>query len=191
MRIITGKARGIKLVTPEGEMTRPTAERTKEAIFSMIQFDIEGRRVLDLFAGSGQLGLEALSRGAAEAVMVDQSKEAVRVIKQNVEKTKLTEGATVICAEFAEFLRGRRGAKPFDIIFLDPPYAMHAVSAAITALEKAKLIKSTTKIVCESEEPSPIGEETDLAKRYTVLKSAKYGKAYVTVLTPRSEEGEA
>lgn len=190
MRIITGKARGIKLVTLEGEMTRPTAERTKEAIFSMIQFDIEGRRVLDLFAGSGQLGLEALSRGAAEAVMVDQSKEAVKVINQNVEKTKLKEGATVICAEFAEFLRGRRGTKPFDIIFLDPPYAMRAVSAAIIALEGAGLIKSTTKIVCESAEPSPIGEETDLAKRYTVLKSAKYGKAYVTLLTPKSEEGE-
>lgn len=188
MRIITGKARGVKLVTLEGNMTRPTAERTKEAMFSMIQFDIEGRRVLDLFAGSGQLGLEALSRGAAEAVMVDQSKEAIKIIHQNVEKTKLSEGAVVICAEFAEFLRSRRGGKPFDIIFLDPPYSMRAVSAAIIALENAKLIKSTTKIVCESEEQYPIGKETDLAKRYTVLKNAKYGKAYVTLLTPKDEE---
>ena len=96
MRVITGRARGIKLVTLEGEMTRPTSERAKEAIFSMIQFDLEGRRVLDLFAGSGQMGIEALSRGAAQAVMVDQSKDAIAIIKQNVEKTKLSEGAVVV-----------------------------------------------------------------------------------------------
>ena len=80
MRIITGKAKGIRLVTLEGDTTRPTAERVKEAVFSMIQFDIEGRRVLDLFAGSGQLALEAISRGAAEAVLVDKSKDAIKVI---------------------------------------------------------------------------------------------------------------
>lgn len=188
MRVITGRARGIKLVTLEGEMTRPTSERAKEAIFSMIQFDLEGRRVLDLFAGSGQMGIEALSRGAAQAVMVDQSKDAIAIIKQNVEKTKLSEGAVVVCAEFAEFLRNRRGAEPFDIVFLDPPYAMHAIPAAIEALEKARLIKNTTKIVCESGEAEPVGRETALGKRYTVLKAAKYGKSYVTLLTPAEEE---
>ena len=87
MRIITGKAKGIVLKTPAGEATRPTAERVKEAVFSMLQFDIEGRSVLDLFAGSGQMGLEALSRGAQEATFVDKSKEAIKLIKENIEKT--------------------------------------------------------------------------------------------------------
>ena len=86
MRIITGKAKGIRLVTLEGEATRPTSERVKEAVFSMLQFDIEGRRVLDLFSGSGQLALEAVSRGAAEAVLVDKSKDAVKIINTNIEK---------------------------------------------------------------------------------------------------------
>ena len=91
MRIITGRARGIRLDTLEGEMTRPTTERAKEAIFSRLQFEVEGRRVLDLFAGSGQMGLEALSRGATHAVMVDQSKEAIAIIRKNAEpKTETT-----------------------------------------------------------------------------------------------------
>ena len=95
MRIITGKAKGIILKTPAGEATRPTAERVKEAVFSMLQFDIEGRSVLDLFAGSGQMGLEALSRGAQEATFVDKSKEAIKLIKENIEKTRLSDNATV------------------------------------------------------------------------------------------------
>ena len=89
MRIITGKAKGTKLLTLEGNDTRPTSERSKEAIFSMLQFDIEGRDVLDLFAGCGQLSLEALSRGAAHAVMTDKSAEAIRIIRTNAAKTKL------------------------------------------------------------------------------------------------------
>ena len=89
MRVITGKARGIRLTAPDGEQTRPTAERTKEAVFSMIQFETEGRQVLDLFAGSGQLGIEALSRGAAHAVFVDSSKQAIAVIERNLCKTRL------------------------------------------------------------------------------------------------------
>ncbi|MGN1048588.1 MAG: RsmD family RNA methyltransferase, partial [Eubacteriales bacterium] len=95
MRIITGSAKGVRLATLDGENTRPTTERAKEAVFSMLQFDIEGRRVLDLFAGSGQMGLEALSRGAASAVMVDHAKAAVEIIHKNIEKTKL-EGAGVV-----------------------------------------------------------------------------------------------
>ena len=101
MRIITGSAKGVKLFTLNGEdITRPTAERVKEALFSMIQFDIEGRRVLDLFAGSGQLGLEALSRGAASATFVDSSKSAVEIIKKNAEKTKLIDRARILNADY-------------------------------------------------------------------------------------------
>lgn len=186
MRIITGKARGVRLDTLEGDMTRPTTERAKEAIFSMIQFDIEGRRVLDLFAGSGQLGLEAVSRGAEHAVLVDQSREAVAIIDRNARKTRLEAACTVICADFAAYLRARRGRDAFDIIFLDPPYAMRAVPAAVEEICKARALKPHGLIICESGEPDPLGYATGtaLSARFTRLKEVKYGKAYVTVLTP-------
>ena len=142
MRIITGKAKGIKLNSLEGNNTRPTSERTKEAVFSMIQFEIEGRRVLDLFAGSGQMGLEALSRGASSAVMVDHSKAALSVIKQNILKTKL-EGAQAICADSLEFLRAegrkRNEAEKFDIVFLDPPYGEKLIPKALELMLSADL----------------------------------------------------
>ena len=115
MRIITGKAKGIRLKTLEGDMTRPTSERVKEAIFSMIQFDIEGRRVLDLFAGSGQMALETISRGAASAVLVDQSKPAIKIIEENAIKTKLAPFCTIRQSESMDFLRRTRDA--FDIVF--------------------------------------------------------------------------
>ena len=153
MRIITGRARGIQLVTLEGDMTRPTSERAKMAIFSSLQFELEGRRVLDLFAGSGQMGLEAVSRGASHAVLVDQSKDAVKIIQKNAEKTKLTEDCTVICADFSEFLRQRRGKEPFDIVFIDPPYAMKACKAAVEAILENRLLKPHGILVLESAEP--------------------------------------
>ena len=104
MRIITGSARGTKLVTLEGETTRPTAERVKEAVFSMLQFEIEGRMVLDLFAGSGQLALEALSRGAAKATMIDTSRDAVAVIMENAKKTRLFDRCRISCADSISFI---------------------------------------------------------------------------------------
>ena len=124
MRIITGKARGIKLVSLEGDATRPTSERVKEAVFSMIQFDIEGRSVLDLFSGSGQLALEALSRGAAHAVMIDKSRDAVKIIKTNVEKTKLAEDCEIFNCDYKEYITKNKG-RQFDIVFVDPPYAQN------------------------------------------------------------------
>lgn len=119
MRIITGIARGRKLKTLQGDAVRPTAESVKEALFSIIQFDIEGRRVLDLFAGSGQLGLEALSRGAKSVVLVDSSKEAVETIKSNIASTGLT-GASAVYSEAYSYLLVNKGE--YDIVFLDPPY---------------------------------------------------------------------
>ena len=114
MRIITGTARGTRLETLPGDATRPTAERVKEALFSMIQFDIEGRRVLDLFAGSGQLGLEALSRGAAKATFVDSNRDALNVIKRNAQKTKLYDRC-VLQAHLYGFCPGSGGREKFDI----------------------------------------------------------------------------
>ena len=186
MRIITGRARGIQLVTLEGDMTRPTSERAKMAIFSSLQFELEGRRVLDLFAGSGQMGLEAVSRGAAHAILVDQSKEAVKIIQKNAEKTKLSEDCTVICSDFSEFLRQRRGRDPFDIVFIDPPYAMKACKAAVEALLENRLLKPHSILVLESAEPDPLGTGTALAEKFDVVKSARYGAAYVNILTPKA-----
>lgn len=186
MRIITGRARGIQLVTLEGDMTRPTSERAKMAIFSSLQFELEGRRVLDLFAGSGQMGLEAVSRGAEHAVLVDQSKDAVKVIQKNAEKTRLSEDCTVICSDFAEFLRQRRGKEPFDIVFIDPPYAMKACKAAVEALLENRLLKPHGIVVLESAEPDPLGVGTPLAERFEVVKSARYGVAHVSILTPKA-----
>ena len=132
MRIITGKARGVRLKTLEGDATRPTGERCKEALFSMIQFDIEGREVLDLYAGSGQLGLEALSRGAASATFVDKSKQATGIINENIIKTKLLDGSRVICSDVTDFIRTVRGRKKYDI------------SLAATADQRSQLIRFFT-----------------------------------------------
>lgn len=120
MRVITGSARGARLETLDGLETRPTAERVKEALFSSIQFELEGRKVLDLFAGSGQLGIEALSRGASLAVFIDQSADAVRIVKSNLAHTHLFEKARVLETEAVAFLA--RTKETYDVIFLDPPY---------------------------------------------------------------------
>ena len=183
MRIITGRARGIQLVTLEGDMTRPTSERAKMAIFSSLQFELEGRRVLDLFAGSGQMGLEAVSRGASHAVLVDQSKDAVKIITKNAEKTRLSEDCTIICSDFSEFLKQRRGRDPFDIVFIDPPYAMKACKAAVEAILTNRLLKSGGILVLESAEPDPLGVGTPILEQFEVLKSTRYGAAYVNILS--------
>lgn len=184
MRIITGSARGTKLMTLAGDdVTRPTAEMVKEAIFSMIQFDIEGRRVLDLFAGSGQLGLEALSRGAASATLSDISKEACEIVKKNAQKTHLYEKCRVLNSDYKTVIRGFRGREKFDIVFLDPPYASNFISDAIEQLCNADALASGAVIVCESNNPSPYSPEGFTVRRFT-----RYSKTYVTLLEKESGE---
>ena len=183
MRIITGKARGVRLDTPAGENTRPTAERAKEAVFSMLQFEMESRNVLDLFAGSGQLGLEALSRGAAHAVLVDRDKTAAEIIKKNTVKTRLAPDCEVYCADYTEFLRGCRGKRHFDLVFLDPPYAAHLIPDALRQLKKYRALAPNATVVCESgAEEDVFGGDDTLAALFDVRRTAKYGVAYVTVL---------
>ena len=121
MRIITGRARGVRLSTLAGEHTRPTSERAKEAIFSMLQFDLLGKEVLDLFAGSGQMGLEAVSRGAARATLCDRAKEAIEVIRANALKTRLAPMCEILCMDYEAALRAFRKKCQFDVVFLDPP----------------------------------------------------------------------
>lgn len=179
MRIIAGTKRGKKLLSLEGEQVRPTTNMVKEALFNILQFGIEGRRFLDLFAGSGQIGLEALSRGAREAVFVDSSRDSVRVIQKNVEAAGFAEQAKVVSADFAGFLRGERGR--FDVAFLDPPYQAGLLGDALgLAAEK---MSSGGVIVCEhgSKEEPP-----QAAGAFSRRKTYRYGRTSLTVY--RAEE---
>lgn len=186
MRIITGAARGVPLATLPGEATRPTSERAKEAIFSMLQFRIEGGEVLDLFAGSGQLGLEALSRGASHAFFADSSAIAVDVIRKNAEKTRLADACTIIHADHAAALAKLRGEKRFDIVFLDPPYRSGLIGEALGLLADFRLLNPSAVVVCESGEGG-IPSARDSAT-YEIFKRAKYGAARVTLLRPLWEQ---
>ena len=156
MRIITGSAKGVSLLTLEGDATRPTSARAKEALFSMLQFDIEGRRVLDLFGGSGQLGLEALSRGAVACTFVDAAPEAVAVIRKNIEKTGFADRARVQNTDYRSFLR-KYAADGFDLVFLDPPYVLSAgvVSAMLKHLVAQGALRSGATVVYERSSQAP------------------------------------
>lgn len=189
MRVITGTAKGVRLDAPEGESTRPTSERTKEALFSMIQFEVEGRRALDLFAGSGQLGIEAISRGAKNAVFVDRSREAVGIIRKNLEKTKFSAVGEIVNGEALSFLRHPHG-HVFDLAFLDPPYAQKAIPTVLRELLRRKRLLSGALLVCETGDPADVfgGDET-LAAAFEVRRQARHGVAYITLLAWYNEKG--
>ena len=173
MRVITGTAKGRKLKTLEGEIVRPTIERVKEAVFSIIQFEIEGRRILDLFAGSGQLGIEALSRSALSAVFIDADKSAVAIIKENLEATKLADKATVLQTDALAFLQTSN--LTFDIAFLDPPYGTGVLQKVLPQV--AAKIAPGGIILCES----PFGEELPhTVAELTRTRVYRYGKTAVT-----------
>ena len=174
MRIITGTARGTRLKAPEGETTRPTAERVKEAVFSMIQFEIEGRRVLDLFGGSGQLALEALSRGAASATICDNSAEAIKIIKENAQKTHLYDRCVVLNTDSVRFAAGK--GEPFDIVFIDPPYASGLQRVTFEALAAGGRIAPGGLVIIESSE-----EPDYLPDGFRVRRHSSYSKKHITV----------
>lgn len=174
MRVITGTARGMTLRTLEGNDVRPTTDKVKEAVFSAFQFEIEGRRILDLFAGSGQLGIEALSRGAESAVFVDADKNAVKIVKENLAKTKLDSLATVVQTDSIAFLS--MTDRIFDLAFLDPPYEKGLLQKALAKI--GGLIADGGAVICEH----PFKEE--LEETYGPLvksKEYKYSKTAVTV----------
>lgn len=186
MRIITGSARGTRLETLAGEdVTRPTVERVKEAIFSMINFELEGRNVLDLFGGSGQMALEALSRGAAKATICDSSRDAVAVIKRNAQKTKLYEKTKILSSDYKAALNGAKGEK-FGIVFLDPPYGeSEMLTDSLDRLVRLDLLSNGAVIICESDKKEPIEAEGLRVRRFS-----RYGKVYITVLTNAPEDEE-
>ena len=183
MRIITGKARGAKLKAPEGLDTRPTTEAAKEAIFSAIQFDLHDRRVLDLFGGTGQLALEALSRGAAFAVITDSSREAVAVIKENAVHTKLMPNCRILCSEWREYLRFAKGKEKFGLVFLDPPYANGILDEVLAGILEADILEEDAILVCESDRdgiPAPLEGFTQ--------KLHRFGKVHVSIYRAQKEE---
>ena len=180
MRVITGTARGVKLLSPEGMDVRPTTDKVKESIFNIIQFDLEGSRVLDLFAGSGQLGIEALSRGAQNAVFVDSSKKSIDLAKKNLEHTRLIDNAKLLCVDYALFLQG--STDTFDIIFLDPPYNTAILQRAINSADK--ILSPYGLLVCEHGTDEEVTPPNDA---YT-QKSYKYGKITLTVFRKQAKE---
>lgn len=176
MRVISGKARGVVLKTPVGMATRPTADRVKEALFSIIQFDLPGARILDLFGGTGQLGIEALSRGAASAVFVDQREDACRMIQENLRRTKLIQHGKVIRSDYLAYLKNTQ--EKFNIVLLDPPYAEYFLENALNLITEIDILQSGGIIVTER----PLGKELPLNfQGYIRSKDYKYGKTLLAL----------
>ena len=186
LRIITGTAKGKKIETLEGEATRPTSERIKEAVFSSIQFDIENRRVLDLFAGSGQLGLEALSRGAASVTFVDSSRDAMDIVKRNAKSTRFFDSSRYTVSDWRNYIRKASGRDKYDLVFIDPPYSMECCADALSRLCDSGLLENGAIVVLES------GTEeinTEELTSFEVIKSTHYGKkTFVNILMYREEK---
>ena len=176
MRVITGKAKGVVLKTPDGMNTRPTSDRVKEALFSAINFDIPGMDVLDLFGGTGQLGIEALSRGANKAVFVDAGEDACKLIRENLRRTKLESQARVVRSDYLSFLKTCR--EKFGIIFLDPPYAEVFLENALNFIAEIDILQSGGIIITER----PVGKELPWEfAGFTRSKDYKYGNTVLAI----------
>ena len=176
MRVITGSARGVQLKTPEGLKTRPTSDRVKEALFSIIQFDVPCARVLDLFGGTGQLGIEALSRGAKSAVFVDEGEKACALIRENLKRTRLDNSAKVIRSDYLQYLQNCR--ETFDIVFLDPPYAEVFLENALNKLAEIDILETGAIIVAERSVNKELPWELP---GFTKSKDYKYGNTLLTL----------
>ena len=175
MRVITGIARGRKLKELSGMETRPTTDRVKESLFNIVQFDLEGRKVLDLFAGTGQLGIEALSRGAGSAVFVDMRKDAAALIRDNLKLTGLAGQGRVHQGDALAFLASCR--EKFDLIFLDPPYQTPLLEQALEKIAAFDILTKHGIIMCESALDKAL---PDLAAPYEKGKEYRYGKIKLT-----------
>lgn len=175
MRVITGSARGRKLKTPETYDIRPTTDNVKESVFNIIQFDVEGRQVLDLFAGTGQLGIECLSRGAANAVFVDKDREAVRIIRDNLKTCGMN--ATVLQEDSLSFLNH---CGKFDIIFIDPPYDSDLYESALKIINLVDILSEGGIIVCEARREKALPEMTP---PYVKRKEYNYGRVKICIYT--------
>ena len=185
MRVISGKSRGVRLKTPAGMETRPTADRVKEAMFSILQFELPGTKVLDLFGGTGQLGIEAISRGAKEAVFVDQSANACKLIQENLKLAHMEKEGKVIRGDYLTFLKNTK--EKFDIILLDPPYAEVFLENALNLITEIDILQTNGIIVAEC----PLGKELPWEfPGLTRSKDYKYGNT-VLIIYRKNAAGEA
>ena len=182
MRVISGKARGTKLYSLEGENTRPTLDRVKEALFNIIQVDLQEAIVLDLFAGSGALGIESLSRGATKAFFCDNNKEAIDIIKKNLEKTKLESYSEVIKLDYRDALK-KMTNESIDIIFLDPPYREKFATDAVQYIVESHILKKSGIIIIETDDKQRILKELDKIKNINIYDIRKYGRACIIFLS--------
>lgn len=176
MRVITGSARGRRLKEPKGLEIRPTTDRVKEAIFSIIQFEVEGRRVLDLFGGTGQMGIEALSRGAAQCVFVDMRRDAVQMMRENLEHTGLIDRAEIVQSDALAYLE--RSAGKFDVMFVNPPYGSEIVNKVLQAVARIDKVSENGIIMCENNSDY---DWPSVPKPYTLQKEYRYGNVQVAV----------
>ena len=175
MRIISGTARGTKLFTLEGNDTRPTLDRVKESLFNIINLNIYDSAVLDLFSGSGAIGLEFASRGAKEVILCDSSKKATQIIQKNIEKTHLKEKVKLYNCDYIELLQHNKDKK-FDIIYLDPPYKTDYIIKAINLILDYDMIDEDGVIIAETDESDKI-ERYLKEKNITNYDKRKYGRA--------------
>ncbi len=183
MRVIAGTAKGKQLKTPEGMLTRPTTDRVKEALFSIIHFDLPEAIVLDLFGGTGQLGIEALSRGARKAVFVESREDACRLIRENIKRTGFQDRAQVVRSDYLEYLRHCR--EKFDIVLLDPPYAEVFLENALKMITEIDILQSGGIIISER----PAGKELPwVYEGYSRSKDYKYGKTLLAVYRKQGAE---
>ncbi len=190
MRIIAGSARGLRLETLAGYESRPTTAKVKEAVFSAIQFEVDGRHVLDLFAGSGQMGLEALSRGAVGCVFVDNSAKAVRVVHDNLARLLKRFGdnkknVDVLNTDAISYLKSTEDN--FDLVFIDPPYASNLLKPALDAAQE--LMNKGGVIVCESDADARLPEKIG---RLSLNRVYNYGRVYIWLYRyyDKGREGE-
>jgi 16S rRNA (guanine966-N2)-methyltransferase len=190
MRVITGSARGRRLKELQGMETRPTTARVKESVFNIVQFRVEGRRVLDLFAGTGQMGIEALSRGAKTATFLDRRPDAVRLVRENLNLCGFTGRANVVQGDALEFLS--RTKETFDLIFLDPPYGTELLKNALESIAKFDILSDHGIILCESSVTETFPE---LPEPYQMGRVYRYGKIKITAYEknlpalPNGEQG--
>ena len=176
MRIIAGAARGRKLISPEGSLVRPTLDRVKESVFNMLTGFVADAAVLDLFAGSGALGIEALSRGAVHAVFVDKSSSSLDTVQKNLNLAHFEEKASLVLSDFTAYLN--RCAEKFNIIFLDPPYAAGFLELALKAIHENGILAPGGLIVCELDST----DEVICPREYTLYRNKKYGKARILIM---------
>ena len=184
MRVIAGTARSRKLVEVPGMNSRPTTDKVKEAIFNIVQWDVEGRRVLDLFAGTGQLGIEALSRGADRCVFVDAAKEAVKAVRENVKNTGFEDRSRVVQGDSLSFLTSCR--EKFGVVLLDPPYAADLLGQALERIAAIDIVTENGIIVCESDADTLLPE---LSAPYQKGREYRYGRIKLTLYHRLAQEG--